>query len=242
MSLFPATPALISKFRVRLTSCIPSRSGERAPGCYPLRRRRRREEEKKKGARRRARRRRAICGRLPERRRASRAVPRACPESTKICSYEVQVQVQVVPRADLRHFKQLGTKPGGNGGGGRSHQLRNSAFVRDRDGGQGRERRAERRPAASQRSSRSPSPTGASRPAGPSCRLPCRRGGAATCTVALVGWLVGKRRETGSGCGGHRTTVACAPQSLNLALALHGGWRTDSWTGRHWQRPWPWQA
>ena len=74
---------------------------------------------------------------------AAGSVPRACRESTKICSYEVQVQVQVVPRADLRHFKQLGTKPGGNGGGGRSHQLRNSAFVRDRDGGQGREGRAE---------------------------------------------------------------------------------------------------
>ena len=75
----------------------------------------------------------AISGRRAD----SGTVPRACRPSSKICSYEVQVQVQVEPRADLRHFKQRGTKPGGNGGG--RHQLRNSA-VRDRDGGQGRER------------------------------------------------------------------------------------------------------
>ena len=91
------------------------------------------EEEKRKGAR--AKRQRHLWSRD-----GSGDVPRACRRSTKICSYEVQVQVQVVPRADLRHFKQLGTKPGGNGGG--HHQLRNSA-VRDRDGGQGREGRAE---------------------------------------------------------------------------------------------------
>ena len=144
----------------------------------------------------------AISGRRAD----SGSVPRACRPSTKICSYEVQVQVQVEPRADLRHFKQRGTKPGGNGGG--RHQLRNSA-VRDRDGGQGREGRGresgrtdgERE--GEERSSRSLSLGGASRPGGPPLRLPRRE--------PLVPWLwlagleLGDEGEGGGQRPDHRT-------------------------------------
>ena len=153
----------------------------------------------------------------------SGTVPRACRPSTKICSYEVQVQVQVEPRADLRHFKQRGTKPGGNGGG--RHQLRNSA-VRDRDGGQGREgrgRESGRTERGRERSDRQDLSAWAA-PAGQAARPSDCPG--VSHLYRGSGWLVWswQRREREAGDG---PTIAprqlCCGRWLNLALAVHGG-------------------